>query len=108
PINVIAIDVEKVGDQRVMTRFDIDMGKCMYCGICVESCPIEANAPGDAEVTKAIRMTREFEGATSEFPTLTFRFVRSGDPVVPFRPVKGQVRGTPRRGIIARDVRRRA
>ena len=23
-----------------MTRFDIDMGKCMYCGICVESCPI--------------------------------------------------------------------
>jgi NAD(P)H-quinone oxidoreductase subunit I len=108
PINVIAIDVEKVGDQRVMTRFDIDMGKCMYCGICVESCPIEAQAPGDAEATKCIRMTREFEGATSEFPTLTFRFVRPGDPVVPFKPQKGQVPATPKRGLIAREVRRRA
>jgi len=108
PINVIAIDVEKVGDQRVMTRFDIDMGKCMYCGICVESCPIEAQAPGDLEITKAIRMTREFEGSTSEFPSLTFRFVRPGDPVAPYKPTKGQVPPTPRRGLIARDVRRRA
>jgi NAD(P)H-quinone oxidoreductase subunit I len=108
PINVIAIDVEKVGDQRVMTRFDIDMGKCMYCGICVESCPIEAQAPGDLEITKAIRMTREFEGSTSEFPSLTFRFVRPGDPVAPYKPHKGQVPATPRRGLIARDVRRRA
>jgi formate hydrogenlyase subunit 6/NADH:ubiquinone oxidoreductase subunit I len=108
PINVIAIDVEKVGDQRVMTRFDIDMGKCMYCGICVESCPIEATAPGDAEPTKCIRMTREFEGATGEFPSLTFRFVQPGDPVVPYKPHKGQVPPTPKRGLIARDVRRTA
>jgi NAD(P)H-quinone oxidoreductase subunit I len=108
PINVIAIDIEKVGDQRVMTRFDIDMGKCMYCGICVESCPIEATAPGDLEVTKCIRMTREFEGSTSDFPSLTFRFVRSGDPVVPYKPHKGQVPPTPKRGLIARQVRRTA
>ena len=90
PINVIAIDIEKVGDQRVMTRFDIDMGKCMYCGICVESCPTDAHAPGDDEQTKCIRMTREFEGATSDFPTLTFRFIRPGDFVVPFKPKKGR------------------
>ena len=108
PINVIAIDIEKVGDQRVMTRFDIDMGKCMYCGICVESCPIEANAPGDREVTKAIRMTREFEGSTSDFPSLTFRFVRNNDPVVPYKPHKGQIPPTPKRGLIARQVRRTA
>lgn len=108
PINVIAIDVEKVGDQRVMTRFDIDMGKCMYCGICVESCPVAAQAPGDAEATKCIRMTREFEGATSDFASLTFRFVEPGDPVVPYKPTKGQTPPTPRRGLIARDVRRRA
>jgi ferredoxin len=80
----------------------------MYCGICVESCPIEAQAPGDVEATKAIRMTREFEGATREFPSLTFRFVRPGDPVVPYKPTKGQVPPTLRRGLIARDVRRRA
>ncbi len=78
PINVIAIDLEKRGAERVMTRFDIDMGKCMYCGICVESCPVPAQAPGDAEPTKCIRMTREFEGATSDFPSLTFRFVKPG------------------------------
>jgi NAD(P)H-quinone oxidoreductase subunit I len=108
PINVIAIDVEKVGDQRVMTRFDIDMGKCMYCGICVESCPIPAVAPGDLEPTKCIRMTREFEGATSEFSSLTFRFVQNGDPVVPYKPQKGEVPPTPKRGLIAREVRRTA
>ncbi|MDB4969193.1 MAG: hypothetical protein JWN44_4882 [Myxococcales bacterium] len=108
PINVIAIDIEKVGDQRVMTRFDIDMGKCMYCGICVESCPIPAVAPGDLEETKCIRMTREFEGATSEFSSLTFRFVQSGDPVVPYKPTKGLVPPTSRRGLIAREVRRTA
>jgi formate hydrogenlyase subunit 6/NADH:ubiquinone oxidoreductase subunit I len=106
PINVIAIDVEKVGDQRVMTRFDIDMGKCMYCGICVESCPVEAQAPGDQERTKCIRMTREFEGATSDFPTLTFRFIRPGDHVAPFKPKKGVLETTPSRGQIAREVRK--
>jgi formate hydrogenlyase subunit 6/NADH:ubiquinone oxidoreductase subunit I len=108
PINVIAIDVEKRGDARVMTRFDIDMGKCMYCGICVESCPVPAQAPGDAEPTKCIRMTREFEGATSEFSSLTFRFVKPGDPVAAYKHTKGAVPATPRRGLIARDVRRRA
>jgi len=108
PINVIAIDVEKRGNERVMTRFDIDMGKCMYCGICVESCPVPAQASGDAEPTKCIRMTREFEGATSEFSSLTFRFVKPGDPVAAYRPTKGAVPATPKRGLIAREVRRRA
>ncbi|HWE26872.1 MAG TPA: (Fe-S)-binding protein [Polyangia bacterium] len=108
PIDVIAIDVEKRGEARVMTRFDIDMGKCMYCGICVESCPVPAQAPGDVEPTKCIRMTREFEGATSEFPSLTFRFVAPGNPVAAYKPQKGAVPPTPKRGVIARQVRRRA
>jgi len=108
PINVIAIDIEKVDDVRAMTRFDIDMGKCMYCGICVESCPTDARAPGDLEQTKCIRMTREFEGATSEFETLTFRFIRPGDFVMPYKPKKGEVVDTKRRGEIARHVRKKA
>src|SRR5215813_11418582 len=91
PINCIAIDIEKVEDTRVMTRFDIDLGKCMYCNICVEACPTDAKAPGDAEQTKCIRMTREFEGATEAFPSLTFRFIRPGDYVVPFKPKKGVI-----------------
>ena len=108
PINCIVIDLEKVGDVRAMTRFDIDMGKCMYCNICVESCPIPNQAPGDAEVTKCIRMTREFEAATDDFSTLTFRFIRPGDAVIPFKPKKGVVEPTPARGGIAREVRQRA
>jgi NAD(P)H-quinone oxidoreductase subunit I len=108
PINVIAIDVEKRGDGRVMTRFDIDMGKCMYCGICVESCPVPAQAPGDAEPTKCIRMTREFEGATSEFSSLTFRFVEAGAPAPAYKHTKGAVPATTVRGKIAREVRQRA
>jgi NAD(P)H-quinone oxidoreductase subunit I len=107
PINVIAIDVEKRGDGRVMTRFDIDMGKCMYCGICVESCPVPAQAPGDAEPTKCIRMTREFEGATSEFSSLTFRFV-PGEAIPAYKHSKGAVPATTVRGQIAREVRQRA
>jgi formate hydrogenlyase subunit 6/NADH:ubiquinone oxidoreductase subunit I len=108
PIGCIVIDLEKVGDVRAMTRFDIDLGKCMYCNICVESCPIPNQAPGDAELTKCIRMTREFEGATEDFSTLTFRFIRPGDAVIPFKPKKGVVEPTPARGGIARQALGRA
>jgi NAD(P)H-quinone oxidoreductase subunit I len=108
PINCIEIDLVKVGDVRAMTRFDIDMGKCMYCNICVESCPVPNRAPGDQEDTKCIRMTREFEGATDTFPTLTFRFVRPGDAVIPYKHKRGEVPATSARGQIARQVRGRA
>jgi hypothetical protein len=60
-------------------------------------------------------MTREFEAATVDFNSLTFRFIRPGDAVVPFKPQKkgekgqkGQPEATPPRGAIAREVRRRA
>lgn len=108
PINCIVIDLGKVGDVRAMTRFDIDMGKCMYCNICVESCPVPGKAPGDSEDTKCIRMTREFEGATDSFPTLTFRFVRPGDAVVPYKHKRGEIPPTVTRGEIVRKVQSRA
>ena len=108
PIGCIAIDLGKIGDVRAMTRFDIDLGKCMYCGICVEACPSEAQAPGDEEPTKAIRMTREFEGASTNLPALVFRFIRPGDAVIPLKMKKGVALTTRRRGEIVRQVRRRA
>lgn len=108
PINCIVIDIEKVEGVRAMTRFDIDLGKCMYCGLCVEACPTDAQAPGDVEGTKCIRFTREFEGVTSDFPSLTFRFIRPGDYVVPFKPKKGVIEETCVRGVIAREVRLKA
>ena len=78
PIDCIVIDVKKDPATKgmVMTRFDIDMAKCMYCGLCSEPCP-----------TGAIHHTPEFEGADYSLESLIRRFVK--DPVVAYKPKKG-------------------
>lgn len=32
------------GDRRIVERFEIDGGHCIFCGLCVESCPFNALA----------------------------------------------------------------
>ncbi len=49
-------------------RFDIDIAKCMFCGLCTEPCP-----------TGAIHHTRRFEGTVSDVADLTYRYVRPAD-----------------------------
>jgi formate hydrogenlyase subunit 6/NADH:ubiquinone oxidoreductase subunit I len=77
PIDCIVIDAKKDPQVKgiVMTRFDIDMAKCMYCGLCSEPCP-----------TGAIHHTPEFEGADFALESLIRRFVK--DPVVAYKPKK--------------------
>ncbi len=54
--------------QRYPLRFDIDIAKCMYCGLCTEPCP-----------TGAIHHTRKFEGTVSNVSELTYHYVRPFD-----------------------------
>jgi len=45
PANCIYIVAEEHPDPRIEKRpasFDIDLGKCVYCGFCVEVCPEDA------------------------------------------------------------------
>ncbi|HLG19448.1 MAG TPA: NADH-quinone oxidoreductase subunit I [Bdellovibrionota bacterium] len=54
--------------QRFPLRFDIDIAKCMFCGLCTEPCP-----------TGAIHHTRRFEAATTRVSDLTYSYVRPVD-----------------------------
>lgn len=112
PIGCIRIDMakEKGADGKpklIMTRFDIDMSKCMFCGLCVEACGTSCQCEGDQEPTKAIHFTREFEGVAEHQAQLVYRFIRPGDRVVAAKSVKTTVPAR-RRGLALREARRHA
>ena len=47
PAQAITIESEIRSDgSRKTTRYDIDMLKCIYCGLCEESCPVDAIVQG--------------------------------------------------------------
>jgi len=77
PIDCIVIDAPK--DQKtkemLLTRFDIDIAKCMYCGLCSEVCP-----------TGSIHHTTEFEGADFSLESMIRHFVKA--PVVAYKAKK--------------------
>jgi NADH-quinone oxidoreductase subunit I/NAD(P)H-quinone oxidoreductase subunit I len=78
PIDCIVISAEKDPKTKamVLAQFDIDIIKCMYCGLCSEPCP-----------TGSIHHTTEFEGADYSTESMIRRFVK--DPVLAYKPKKG-------------------
>ena len=47
PRRRITIEAEPREDgSRRTTRYDIDMVKCIYCGLCQEACPVDAIVEG--------------------------------------------------------------
>jgi NADH-quinone oxidoreductase subunit I len=47
PAQAITIEAEPRDDgSRRTTRYDIDMTKCIYCGLCEEACPVDAIVQG--------------------------------------------------------------
>ncbi len=77
PIDCIRIGTVKEETGRVMTGFDIDMAKCMYCGLCTEPCP-----------TGAIHFIPEFERAAYSLEEMIEHFIPEGEKVVPYKPPK--------------------
>jgi NADH-quinone oxidoreductase subunit I/NAD(P)H-quinone oxidoreductase subunit I len=78
PIDCIVIEAvkDKETRQMVINRFDIDIAKCMYCGLCSEPCP-----------TGSIHHTSEFEGADYTLHSMLRRYITT--PVPAYKPKKG-------------------
>jgi formate hydrogenlyase subunit 6/NADH:ubiquinone oxidoreductase subunit I len=91
PIACIKIEANKDKETRrlVMSRFDIDIAKCMFCGLCSEPCP-----------TSAISHTPHFEASTAFVENLTFRFIPQDGLVEAFKPIKGYEAPRKRKGDV--------
>ena len=77
PIECIEIEIVKNAETkgRDFTKFDIDIGKCMYCGLCSEVCK-----------TGAIRHTTNFEVSGGRPEDLVMHFVKEARPVPKHKP----------------------
>jgi NADH-quinone oxidoreductase subunit I len=77
PDEAIKIESEKRtdGPGRVLTKFTIDLGKCMYCGLCVEQCSTDGlHHTGDYENNSSDRadmMLVLYEAEPGSFATST-------------------------------------
>ena len=54
------------GKKIFLDRYDIDMTKCLYCGLCTEACP-----------TECLVMTAEYEYASYDRDSQNYRFARA-------------------------------
>jgi formate hydrogenlyase subunit 6/NADH:ubiquinone oxidoreductase subunit I len=76
PIGVIKIEIERDPETKTvyLNRFDIDIARCMVCGLCTEVCQ-----------TSAIRHSTEFEASTASVINLVLRYIEPGQKVPAYR-----------------------
>ncbi|MCM2278026.1 MAG: 4Fe-4S binding protein [Oligoflexia bacterium] len=67
PVQCIRVDTEAGSDPTKLwvARFDIDFSKCVFCGLCVESCH-----------PQSLMHSRQYEGAVYELKDLVASFGR--------------------------------
>ena len=73
PVECISIEVERDPEdkkKRYMTRFDIDVSKCMFCALCCDPCP-----------SGAIHMAGNYERAFSSRNEMVSHFIKEGDRI---------------------------
>jgi NAD-dependent dihydropyrimidine dehydrogenase PreA subunit len=54
PIDCFWIEVERTAGKQRVSRFDVDILRCMYCGLCVMNCP-----------TKCLRFSQDWGGSVA-------------------------------------------
>jgi NADH-quinone oxidoreductase subunit I len=78
PDGAITIESSKRedGPGRVLESFSIDLGLCMYCGLCVENC-----------TSSGLRFTGDFETATHDRDRMRLVLYEVSDTTAPISPV---------------------
>ena len=81
PIECIKMATERDPETKELfiTRFDIDVARCMVCGLCSEAC-----------ITSAIHHSTEFESSTGNVINLVYQYVKPGTRIAVYKIVKGE------------------